>query len=57
MDKAVQTVQDLFDISSKALDQAGRSGAFHHLIRRKAAAADSGLNTLKDVQSKVMYLP
>ncbi|XP_060560765.1 uncharacterized protein LOC132720622 [Ruditapes philippinarum] len=57
MDKAVQTVRDIFEMSSKALDQAGRSGAFHHLSRRKAAVSDSGLNTLKDIQSKVMYLP
>ncbi|KAL4234844.1 hypothetical protein ACF0H5_006485 [Mactra antiquata] len=57
IDRAVQTVRDLFEISSKCLDQAGRADAFHHLIRRKAASANSGLNTLKDIQSKVMYLP
>ncbi|KAH3836049.1 hypothetical protein DPMN_109418 [Dreissena polymorpha] len=57
MDKAVQTVRDLFDMSNKALDQAGRAGAFHHLVRRKAAVTDTGLSTLKDIHSKVMYLP
>ncbi|KAH3839355.1 hypothetical protein DPMN_112784 [Dreissena polymorpha] len=56
MDKAVQTVRDLFDMSNKALDQAGRAGAFHHLVRRKAAVTDTGLSTLKDIHSKVMYL-
>jgi len=57
IDRAIQSVRDLFDISNKALDQAGRSGAFHHLSRRKAAVSDTGLNTLKDVHTKVMYLP
>ena len=54
IDRAVQNVRDLFDMSNKALDQAGRAGAFHHMIRRKAAVSDSGLNTLKDIQTKVM---
>ena len=44
-------------MSTKALDQMGRSGAFFHIIRRKAAISDTGLNTLKDVQSKVLFLP
>ena len=55
--QSVNLVRDLFDMSTKSLDQVGRSGAFHHLIRRKAAAADSGLSNLKDVQAKVLYLP
>ncbi|CAC5409343.1 unnamed protein product [Mytilus coruscus] len=38
---ACQTVKDIFAMSTKSLDQAGRSGAFNHLIRRKAAAHDS----------------
>ena len=57
IDRAVQTVRDLFAISNKALDQAGRTGAYQHMIRRKAAIADTGLSTLKDVQSKVLILP
>ncbi|KAH3849220.1 hypothetical protein DPMN_091616 [Dreissena polymorpha] len=57
INKAVQTVRNLFDMSNKALDQAGRAGAFHHLVRRKAAVTDTGLSTLKDIYSKVMYLP
>ena len=44
-------------MSTKALDQVGRTGAFHHIIRRKAAVSDTGLNNLKDVQAKVIYLP
>ncbi|VDI31977.1 Hypothetical predicted protein [Mytilus galloprovincialis] len=27
------------------------------MIRRKAAATESGLNNLKDIQAKVLYLP
>lgn len=57
VDSAIQSVRDIFAMSTKALDQVGRSGAFHHIIRRKAAASDTGLNNLKDVQAKVLYLP
>ena len=44
-------------MSTKALDQVGHAGAFHHIVRRKAAASDTGLNYLRDVQAKVLYLP
>ena len=57
IDNTVQSVRDIFAMSTKALDQVGRSGAFHHIIRRKAAASDTGLNNLKEVQAQVMYLP
>ena len=57
IDSGIQSVRDIFAMSTKALDQVGRSGAFHHIIRRKAAVSDSGLNNLKDVQAKVLYLP
>ena len=57
VDRAVQTVRDLYDFSAKVLDQCGRSGAFHHLIRRKAAAADTGLDDVREVQARVMPLP
>lgn len=57
VDRAIQNVRDLYDISNKALDQAGRAGSFHHMIRRKATVSDTGLNTLKDVHSKIMFLP
>lgn len=57
IDSAIQSVRDIFAMTSKALDQVGRSGAFHHIIRRKAAASDTGLNNLRDVQAKVLYLP
>ena len=57
IDRSIQTVRDLFDMSSKALDQVGRSGAFHHVVRRKAAFSDTGLDTLKDINVKVLDLP
>jgi hypothetical protein len=48
--------RDLFVISNKALDQADRTGSFHHMIRRKAAVSNTGLNTLTDVRTKIMFL-
>jgi hypothetical protein len=39
-----------------SLDQFGRIGTLNHMIRKKAAASESGLNTLKDIQAKVLYL-
>ena len=56
-DDSCQIVKDLFDMSQKSLDQLGRTGAFHHMIRRKCASSDSGLNNLKDIQAKTLYLP
>ncbi|XP_078318693.1 uncharacterized protein LOC144620787 [Crassostrea virginica] len=55
--ETVQAIKDIFSMSVKALDQMGRTGAFHHLIRRKTAAQDTGLYTLKDVHSKIICLP
>ncbi|CAC5406862.1 unnamed protein product [Mytilus coruscus] len=52
-----QLVQDLFAMSTKFLDQMGSVGAFHHIIRRKCAATDAGINNLNDIQAKVLYLP
>ena len=48
IDSAIQSVRDIFAMSTKALDQVGRAGAFHHIVRRKAAASDTGLNNLRD---------
>ena len=36
MDLAIQTVRDIFAISTKTLDQIARTGAFNHMVRRKA---------------------
>lgn len=57
IDRATQEVRDLFDMSTKALDQAGRAGAFHHMIRRKAAVSDTGMHTLTDLHKKALFLP
>ncbi|KAK3093551.1 hypothetical protein FSP39_017216 [Pinctada imbricata] len=57
LDSAIQSVRDIFEMSTKTLDQVGRTGAFHHLIRRKAAIADTGLHSVKDVQAKIQNLP
>lgn len=50
-------IKDIFAMSTKSLDQAGRTGAFFHLIRRKATSEDTGLVKLKDMKSKSQYLP
>lgn len=42
-DKATQMVKDIFAMSTKCLDQIGRSGAFHHIIRRSVCMTDTGL--------------
>ncbi|KAH3829086.1 hypothetical protein DPMN_131074 [Dreissena polymorpha] len=39
----VQKVKDVFAISTKVLDQLGRTGAFHHIARRAVAMTDTGL--------------
>ena len=57
VDRSIQSVRDIFDMSTKSLDQMGRAGAFHHIIRRKAANSVSGLSSVKDVQNKVASLP
>ena len=47
-DRAIQQVRDIFAISTKSLDQFGRTGAFHHIIRRQLAMTDTGLYDLDD---------
>ena len=56
IDSAIQSVRDIYAMSTKALDQVGLAGPFHHIVRRKAAASDTVLNNLRDVQAKVLYL-
>jgi hypothetical protein len=55
MDRAVQTVKDLFCMSQKSLDQFARTGAFHHVVRRKVAIADTGI--LDYLESSDLNLP
>ena len=47
LDKATQAVRDLFGVSTKVLDQFGRSEAYGHLICRKATMIDIGLDPAK----------
>jgi len=54
--KAVQEVKDVFAMSTKCLDQIGRTGAFHHIIRRSVTMTDTGLYELNDA-SKFKDLP
>ena len=42
-------MRDLFAMSTKVLDQFGRSGAYGHLICRKATMIDIGLDPAKAV--------
>ena len=44
-------------MSTKALDQVGPAVDVHYIICGKAAATISGLNNLKEVQAKILYLP
>ena len=48
IDRAIKQVRDTFAISTKGLDQFGRAGAFHHIIRRQLAMTDTSLYTLED---------
>lgn len=57
MDEAVQNVRDIFAISTKSMDQMARTGAFHHLLRRKATIADTGLHEYKDLQKAAITSP
>lgn len=56
VDLVIQMVKDIFAMSVKTMDQIGRAGAFHHLIRRKAAMVDTGLDTISDLTDKVLSM-
>lgn len=47
-DKVIQQTRDIFAMTTKGLDQFGRTGAFHHIIRRQLAMTDTSLFTLED---------
>ena len=57
LDSAVQCVRDIFAMSTKSLDQVARSGAFHHLTRRRTALEDTSLHELKDIKKQIWNLP
>jgi hypothetical protein len=56
LDRATQQVKDIFAMSTKAVDQVARTGAFHHLIRRKAVMEDTGLNDIKELKTPLLSL-
>ncbi|VDI32719.1 Hypothetical predicted protein [Mytilus galloprovincialis] len=57
LDSAIQNVRDIFALSTKSLDQTARTGAFHHMIRRRATMYDTGLNELRDYANTIVTLP
>ena len=57
LDSATQTVRDIFAMSSKVLDQLGRTGAYDHFIRRKATIMDIGVDSIKDIAKYADPLP
>ncbi|KAH3790277.1 hypothetical protein DPMN_168473 [Dreissena polymorpha] len=57
IDNAIQCVRDIFAMNTKSLDQLGRAGAIHHLVRRKAAMADCGLYDSREVRNQIWNLP
>ena len=50
-------MRDLFSTSTKSLDQFVRSGAFFHLVRRKATVADTRFHEFKDLQKTALASP
>ncbi|CAC5415910.1 unnamed protein product [Mytilus coruscus] len=57
LDSAIQNVRDIFALSTKSLDQTARTGALHHMIRRRATMYDTGLNELRDYANTIVTLP
>ena len=47
-DEGLEQVKNVFSMTTKCLDQIGRAGAFHHIIRRTAAMSDTALYELND---------
>lgn len=48
IDNAIQQIRDIFAMSTKSLDQMGRTGAFHHILRRQMCLTDTSLYQLED---------
>jgi len=42
-DKSITLIKDIFAMSTKCLDQIGRAGAFHHIVRRAVSMTDTAL--------------
>ena len=57
LDEAIQNVRDIFVTSTKSLDQMSRTGAFHHLSRRKVTIADTGLHAFNYLKKTAAIAP
>ena len=55
VDRAIQMVLFIFAMTTKIFDQVARARAFHHLVRRNATLADTGLNDLQEYSHTVMF--
>lgn len=47
-DFCVSQIQEIFSMSTKCLEQIGRTGAFHHIVRRCCTMTDTALYSLSD---------
>ena len=54
---SIQTVRDVFAMSTRTLGQLGRAVAFGHIIRRKATVVDMGFENVKDIAKQTDLLP
>ena len=52
----IKQIKDTFAMTTRGLDQFGRTGAFHHIIRRTLAMSDTALYELPDA-NKFSNLP
>ena len=57
IDLDIQMVRDAFAMSTKTLDQLGKTGAYSHIIQRKATIVDMGLDSVKDIAKQAELLP
>ena len=55
-DFCVSQIQEIFSMSTKCLEQIGRTGAFHHIVRRCCTMTDTALYSLSD-RDKFYDLP
>ena len=59
LDSLTQTVRDSFAMSSKVLDQLGRTCicAYHHFVRCNATMVVIGVNNIEKIAKHVVQLP
>ena len=47
-DEGLDQIRNIFSMTTKCLDQIGRAGAFHHIVRRTATMSHTSLYELDD---------